>query len=115
MERHAGEIAIASPTWHELRFGLERLQPSRRRVQLEEFLRAIQPTVDIVPYDDLAAEWHARERARLERGGYVSAVIDAQVAAIAAVRDLTLVTDNLKHFDRFEGLSIENWLSARLH
>jgi tRNA(fMet)-specific endonuclease VapC len=34
------------------------------------------------------------------------------VASIAPARDLTLVTGNLRHFDRVPGLRVENWLAA---
>ncbi len=116
LTRHEGQIAISSVTWHELRFGVESMQPSRRRAVLEEFLtNVVLRCFEILPYDALAAAWHARERARLRRKGRAPEVLDAQVAAVAAVHGLTLVTDNLKHFERFEGLTIENWLSARLH
>ena len=32
------------------------------------------------------------------------------IAAIALSRDLTLVTGNVRHFERVPGLRIENWL-----
>jgi len=34
---------------------------------------------------------------------------DVYIAAIAMVNDYTLITDNLKHFGRINGLRIENW------
>ena len=46
LERHEGESAIAAPVWHELRFGCERLPPSRRRNSIESYLagsRASEP------------------------------------------------------------------------
>ena len=36
---------------------------------------------------------------------------DLRIASIALSRDLTLVTANLRHFDRVPGLSVENWLA----
>ncbi len=35
---------------------------------------------------------------------------DLRVAAIALARDATLVTGNVRHFERVPGLRIENWL-----
>jgi tRNA(fMet)-specific endonuclease VapC len=66
----------------------------------------------ILPYDASAAAWHARERARLTRRGKRPAFVDGQIAAIAAVNDLVLVTRNLRDFSGFSGLEIESWFSA---
>jgi len=32
------------------------------------------------------------------------------MASIAIVEDLVLITNNIKHFERIEGLATENWL-----
>jgi tRNA(fMet)-specific endonuclease VapC len=67
----------------------------------------------ILPYDEQAAEWHGAERARLEKRGRPPAAADAQIAAIACVNNLVVVTANAKDFRRFRGLSVENWHSSR--
>jgi tRNA(fMet)-specific endonuclease VapC len=53
------------------------------------------------------------ERARLEKRGRPPSLADGQIAAIASVNDLVVVTANAKDFRRFRGLSIENWHSSR--
>lgn len=108
LEQHAEEIAIAAPVWHELWFGYERLPLSRKRSRIEDYLRTL-ATLPMLPYDSAAAEWHAAERARLETSGRTPAFIDGQIAAVAWVNDLTLVTSNKRHFDSFEDLRIEDW------
>jgi len=35
---------------------------------------------------------------------------DLRIAAIALVRDFTVVTGNLRHFQRVPSLRVENWL-----
>ena len=35
---------------------------------------------------------------------------DTQIAAIALANDLTVVTGNVRHFQRVPGLAVENWL-----
>ena len=35
---------------------------------------------------------------------------DILIAATAIKHGLTVVTDNLKHFSRIDGLTIENWI-----
>ena len=109
IDRYKDEIAIASVVWHELRYGVERLPPSRRRESGERYLDEIAVTMPILDYGRAAAEWHARERARLVARGLTPPVLDGQIAAIAAVNDLTLVTFNVRDFDRFEGLHVESW------
>jgi tRNA(fMet)-specific endonuclease VapC len=63
-------------------------------------------------YDDAAAAWHASERARLEDQGKPPSFVDGQIASIARVNALIVVT-NVRHYERFEGLSIEDWRSTR--
>jgi tRNA(fMet)-specific endonuclease VapC len=63
----------------------------------------------ILPYDEAAATWHGEERARLEAHGRPAPFVDGQIAAIAHVHGLALVTTNDKDFARFKGLTVENW------
>lgn len=110
LEQHENELMTASPVWHELNFGCRRLPDSRRRKQIETFLiEVILPNVDILPYDANAAAWHARERARLSLSGGTPPFVDGQIAGIAAANHLTLVTRNIRDFDFFINLKIENW------
>ena len=110
LARHEGESAIAAPVWHELRFGCERLPPSRRRNSIESYLaEVVLASLPILDYDQRAAEWHARERARLAKVGQTPPFVDGQIAAIARVNDLTLVTRNQRDFRWFEDLRMERW------
>lgn len=52
---------------------------------------------------------HARERARLDKIGAKPPFIDSQIAAIANLNGLVLVTANRKDFERFTGLELEDW------
>jgi tRNA(fMet)-specific endonuclease VapC len=110
LRHHAGEIAIPSIVWHALRFGCARLGASRRRKAIERYLDdVVSASFPILDYDRTAAEWHARERARLEAAGRTPPFIDGQIAAIARVNDLILVTSNRVDFKPFEGLRVQNW------
>jgi tRNA(fMet)-specific endonuclease VapC len=103
-------MAIPSVVWHELRFGMERLPASRRRMFLERYLKDIVlATMPILEYDHAAAEWHAIERARLVARGQTPPFVDGQIAAIARTRGLTLVTFNDVDFKRFQGIRVVNW------
>ncbi len=106
---HREELATASPVWHELRFGCQRLPHSARREKVERYLEEVlEPSLPILPYDHQAAEWHAAERARLTSAGRTPPFVDGQIAAVAAIHKLTVVTLNPSHFQPFEGLEVES-------
>lgn len=110
LREHREEIATAAPVWHELLFGCERLPPSRKREAIEAYLvRTVRASMPILSYDQAAAEWHAAERARLAASGLTPAFVDGQIAAIAKVNDLVVVTSNRSHFSPFEGLQVQDW------
>lgn len=64
----------------------------------------------ILDYDRQAADWHARERARLAAAGRTPPFVDGQIAAIAHANGLIVVTSNIGDFRAFEGLSVESWM-----
>ena len=108
---HEGETAIASIVWHELQFGCARLPVSRRRDAIQRYLEdVVLASFPILDYDRAAAEWHARERVRLEAAGKTPPFVDGQIAAIACVNDLVLVTANKVDFRGFKGLRVEGWI-----
>jgi len=114
LDEHGHECAIAAPVWHELTYGCRRLARGRRRAALETFLRdVIRASFPILPYDEAAAAWHGHERARLEALGRPAPFADGQIAAIAHVNDLVLVTVNTRDFVRFKGIVVENWSKRR--
>jgi tRNA(fMet)-specific endonuclease VapC len=110
LERHQNELVTAAPVWHELRFGCLRLPVSRKREIIEAYLEnVVWRNLDILPYDEPAARWHAEERARLEALGQTPSFVDGQIAAIARVNGLILVTRNKADFEKFEDLEIQRW------
>ena len=106
---HRDECVICAITWHELHYGVARLTSSRRRDLYEEFLNTVVGVRPPLPYEARAAEWHAAERARLEAAGRSIPPADGQIAAIAAVNGLTLVTRNSADFRGLKGLKIQRW------
>ena len=107
---YEGTLAIASITWHEIAYGIDRKPPSKRKQEMHDYLHTVVAAFSILPYDAQAAEWHARERVRLEKRGQSQSFVDGQIAAIAATRGLTLVTNNVRHFKNYAGLKVENWI-----
>ena len=113
MRRHAEALAIASVVWHELWFGCLRLPISARRSAIERYLdEVVSLSIPILAYEARAAAWHAAERARLVARGSTPPFVDGQIAAIAHVNELVLVTANARDFASFKDLMVEDWTRA---
>jgi tRNA(fMet)-specific endonuclease VapC len=100
------EVAICSIVWAELELGAH-LSPkgyARARVQIEVFSLLPQ-----WPFDRASAERYAELRADLQRQGQLIGGHDMQIAAIALVHGLILVTHNTREFSRVPGLRPEDW------
>lgn len=104
--------AIAAPTVEELAYGIARLPASGRREMLDKWLDGVLMGFVQLPFDTACALWLGRERARLAATGTPAPRTDGEIAAIAAVNDLTLVTRNLSDFTCFQGLRLENWFAG---
>lgn len=110
LRRHQKEIATATIVWHELLFGCNRLPDSRKRQTIEKYLKeVVEPNIPLLAYDANAATWHATERARLASIGKTPSFADGQIAAIAKVNGLILVTNNVSDYADFLELQVENW------
>lgn len=116
LHRHRHEMTTATVVWHELWFGCYRLPTSRKRQRIEQYLNeVVRPHIAILPYNQAAAEWHAEERARLVTLGQSPPFVDGQIAAIAYMHDMIVVTRNEDDFQRFAGIAVENWFLPDVH
>lgn len=85
----------------ELRYGVERMAPGRRRSRLEQWLQHELPLRfegRILPVDANVAEAWGRTVSRSEAAGRPIGAMDALLAATAETHQLTLVTRNVSHF-----------------
>lgn len=105
---HFEDVRLASVSLHEIRYGIELLPDGKRKETLREGMLAIISGVVVLPYDAVAAEWHATARARLVKTGETRSFVDGQIAATAAVNGCELVTSNMKDF-RGLGVSLAKW------
>ena len=105
---HRAQTVISAITWQDLVSGAARLPKGKRRDGLERYHELVRTNFPIVPFDEEAASWAGREDARLAAKGIAVACEDVQIAAIAAVRGLTLVSADAA-FSRFERLQLANW------
>ncbi len=84
----------------------------RKEYHLHNLEHVLLPQVNILDFDTGAAYVAGHIRAELEKMGQPLAFADIQVASIAMSRELTLVTGNLRHFNRIAGLRVANWLTT---
>jgi tRNA(fMet)-specific endonuclease VapC len=80
------------------------------RLDLYARARLILSQVEILAFDERAAEQYGPLRHRLERRGARLDEADLRIGSIALANERTLVTGNARHFERIEGLTVENWL-----
>jgi tRNA(fMet)-specific endonuclease VapC len=100
------DVAVCSVVKAELFYGAMRSNnPVRTLTKQEAFLKNFVS----LPFDDLAATIFSRIRAELSSLGTPIGPYDLQIAAIALVHQLTLVTHNTREFARVKGLQIEDW------
>ena len=77
---------------------------------IEAYLKdVVARTIPILPYDQRAALWHAKERARLTQIGRIPPFADGQIAAVVATNGLNLVTFNHDDYAAFQDLRLEDW------
>lgn len=100
------QIAISAVTRAELRFGMA-LRPEARRLAMlvESFLQ----TVATLPWDAATADRYGTLRAMLHQAGQPIGDHDTMVAAHALTVNATLITHNLAHFTRVNGLACADW------
>ena len=99
-------IAISSITLAELEFGVSN---SRAYERNRKALLAFSTLVEILLFDVLASAEYGRVRAALEKAGTPIGALDTLIAAHAKSLNLTLVTNNIREFQRIEGLFLEDW------
>ena len=104
--QHAGSMAISSITLAELLHGAEKSQDAVRSMAVvEDFCSRL----DVLPYGPKAAQHYGSIRAALERKGLPIGVNDLHIAAHARSEGLTLVSNNLREFERVDALLLANW------
>ena len=99
----------SSITLGELVYGAYRLQ-ERAGALLQRLDETLLPNLPILPFDASAARRYGEVRAELGRRGTPMGDADLRIASIALTRDLTVVTANVRHFQKVPGLAVENWL-----
>lgn len=101
-----GEIGISSITLAELEYGVEKSQHvQRNKLALHEFILPL----EVVPFEEKAAEAYGTVRSSLERNGMLIGSMDMLIGAHALSLGMTLVTNNTREFKRIKGLKVVDW------
>lgn len=105
----ADSLCISTIVLTELLHGAAKSsRPEHNRREVERFAARL----DVLPFDEAAADHAADIRAVLERRGQPIGGYDLLIAGHARSRGLAVVTGNLAEFERVDGLRCEDWLSA---
>jgi len=99
-------LTINIISYYEILRGLEDLGNEQKTMRFEEFIQEN----ELVSIRKETIEKAAEIYAYLKREGNLIEDADILMASIAIVEDLVLITNNISHFRRVEGLRTENWL-----
>ena len=106
LQHEPEEICISAVTYAELVHGVEKSKAiERNRVLLIQLLS----NIEIMNFDDKAAEEYGNIRTNLEEKGFPIGPLDTMIAGHARSLGYILVTNNTKEFDRIENLVVEDW------
>ena len=99
-------LTINIISYYEILRGLKDLGNEQKLRRFEEFIQEN----ELVSIRKETIEKAAEIYAYLKREGNLIEDADILMASIAIVEDLVLITNNINHFRRVEGLRTENWL-----
>jgi tRNA(fMet)-specific endonuclease VapC len=98
-------IGISSIVASELLYGAKK-KGSKKLIKIVDlFLNSFK----VYDFDKHSAEEYSKIRVDLEKQGLIIGAYDLQIAAHAKSLNAVLVTNNMKEFNRINGLKSENW------
>jgi tRNA(fMet)-specific endonuclease VapC len=101
------DLCISTVVLAELYYGAARHPkgPAIRK-EIDEFVSRLV----VIPWDEIAADHYGEIRATMEKDGTPIGAMDMMIAAHARSQGATLVSNNIRHFDKVPGLHIANWV-----
>lgn len=106
--QHSGRLSIPTIVLAELYAGAYMLaNPAPIMAAISDLLN----DVAVLAFDSACAEEFGKLRGILKKKGVTVNPIDLQIAAVALVHNLSLVTHNTKHFQAIPGLRLDDWLT----
>jgi tRNA(fMet)-specific endonuclease VapC len=102
-----GALAISTVVLAELLCGAAR---HAMAVAIRKEIADLVSRLAVLPWDEAAAQDHGALRSTLELAGRPLGAMDTMIAAQARSVGLTLVSNDVRPFERVEGLSVANWV-----
>ena len=96
-------VTVSAVTVAELSYGVHK----SNRIERHELFATFLAPFEILAFDEAAAHRHGELRHALRHNPIGER--DLIIASIAHQLGLTVVTDNVREFDRVPGLLVENW------
>lgn len=101
-----GGLCISSITLAELEYGMKHSSnPAKNEQALLRFLAPL----SILPFGAAVASEYGALRTYLQNKGTPIGPLDMLIAGHALAEGLTLVTNNVREFERVQDLRLENW------
>jgi len=98
--------AISEITLAELVFGAENSDnPEKNHDIIKQFINQL----TILPIFD-SIRLYGKEKIRLRKEEKMISDFDLLIGCTAVEKDLIMVTENIKEFERISGIRIENWI-----
>ena len=102
-------LFISEITLAELKFGVENSEHREtNRMALHNFLTGVQ----ILPIFH-SLDLYAKEKARLRKAGMPIDDFDLLIGVTSVTHKLTMVTNNSNHFQRINGIKLEDWTTRK--
>lgn len=106
--QHSGRISIPTIVLAELYAGAFMVDdPTKLIAGINDLLQDL----TLLPFGEACARQFGELRGEMKRAGAAVGPIDLQIASVALVHNLTLVTNNTADFHRIPGLRLDDWLT----
>jgi len=105
------KCCMSTISLHELYYGAQLAREKKEEYFVKE-MNKISRLIEDIDVHPLAADGkdYAKIKHLLKEQGNMIDDFDIVIAGQAISEGLTVVTDNVKHFNRIEGLKLENWM-----
>lgn len=107
--REDEEVFLSVISASELLHGVHRAKRAKTRARRLAFVEAVLAAFPVLEIDLATARSHAQLWSDLEKRGLMIGVHDSWLAATCLAHGLTLVTQDVRAFERVPGLSVEVW------
>ena len=107
--REDDPFGISAITVAELLHGVERADTQTRKIKRQAFVEKVIELFPVFPFDTTIARIYARLWAALASKGTIVGSHDLIIAATALSMDYSVVTANMRDFEKIEGLRIEKF------